>query len=143
MPNHFKPNSVYVHYPLTIPSENESILKGLGLAEPYNFEKPAYIPTPYNIISYSAAKSILENQKDFHVTWAEGLEVQIGPIGGKFMLAGDKPINTEQRRIMSGALYQTDWRKEVKKFYETTTQRLLEEKTYTVAGSKQVDIVRE
>ncbi|KAI9824597.1 MAG: hypothetical protein M1832_001687 [Thelocarpon impressellum] len=142
-PHHFKGNSVYAHYPLTIPSENEKILTDLGRVDRYDFGKPANIPVPINVTSYSAAKAILENQKDFHVTWAEGLEAQIGPPGGRFMLAGDEPSHATQRGLMDKALHHPDWRKEVKEFYETMTLKLLNEKSYKIAGINQVDIVRD
>jgi linoleate 8R-lipoxygenase/9,12-octadecadienoate 8-hydroperoxide 8R-isomerase len=32
-PNNFKPNSVYVHFPMVIPSENRKILESLGTAD--------------------------------------------------------------------------------------------------------------
>ncbi|KAI9804221.1 MAG: hypothetical protein M1825_001623 [Sarcosagium campestre] len=143
LPHNFKPNSVYAHYPLTIPSENEKILQGLGRSAQYDFERPSRITPHINITSYSAAKSILENQKDFHVTWFEGLEAQIDKPGGDFMLSGDTPFHHKQREIMDKAIYPTSWRQEVKKFYEQTTLRLLKEKSYQIAGVNQVDIVRD
>lgn len=142
-PNHFRPNSIYAHFPLTVPSMNQEILTGLGHVDDYSFDRPTFVPHPYNITSYSTAKSILENQKDFHVTWNEGLEAQIGPIGGRFMLAGDKPLHAQQRCLMDKALHRVDWKEEVKGFYEDITLKLLREKSYTIAGCHQVDIIRE
>ncbi|KAI9838713.1 MAG: hypothetical protein M1838_004543 [Thelocarpon superellum] len=142
-PNHFRPDSVYAHYPFTIPSENKKILTDLGRAEQYTYDRPSYVPPPLNITSYSTAKAILEDQTRFHVTWGEGLEAQIGPIGGEFMLAGDAPVNATSRHLMSDALYRTDWRKEVKEFYENITTKLLKEKSHKIAGVNQVDIVRD
>jgi hypothetical protein len=41
-PAHFKPNSVYAHYPFTIPKEMERVLKdpAVGEADKYDFTRP-------------------------------------------------------------------------------------------------------
>jgi cytochrome P450 len=122
---------------------NESILTGLQRADRYHFGRPTLIPEPTPITSYTTAKAILQNQKDFAVTWGEGLEVQIGAPGGRFMLSGDGPVHASNRCMMDKALHRDNWRDSVKTFYEKMTLKLLKQKSYKIAGTNQVDIVRE
>lgn len=103
-PSHFKPNSVYAHYPvrnrwstheaeyllkhpqMTIPSENRKILRNLGRESHYSWDRPAFIPPRINITSYIGAKTVLEQQRDFRVTWGATLAELMGDGGAKFML---------------------------------------------------------
>jgi linoleate 10R-lipoxygenase len=142
-PAHFKQNSVYVHYPLTIPSENKKILTDLGRAGQYSWDKPAFIPPRINITSYVGAKCVLEDQQKFKVMWGEGFEFLMGKEGLNFMLSGDTPHNAKQRKVMGESLYRDEWHRQVKDFYEYITLCLLKEKSYKLAGVNQVDVIRE
>lgn len=142
-PNYFKPNSIYAHYPMTIPSENKVIMKNLGRESHYCWDRPAFIQPRVNLTSYEAAKLILEDQKNFHVTWREATGFLFGKGGFDFMLSGDTPFHTRQREIMDKALYRDQWHKQVKEFYEYITLKLLHEKSCQIAGVNQVDITRE
>lgn len=146
-PNHFKPNSVYAHFPLVIPSKNEEILAKLGIAEQYSWDKPGRIPPLTFITSYTAAKTILDNQTDFKVTWGEAIKFLMQhdrhPYGTDFMLSGDDPVGARSREMMGKALYRDKWHQEVKMFYEDITLQLLRQKSYKIAGVNQVDIVRD
>ncbi|KAL1964166.1 hypothetical protein VTN77DRAFT_7254 [Rasamsonia byssochlamydoides] len=142
-PNHFKPNSIYAHYPMTIPSENKVIMKNLGRESHYSWDRPAFIPPRVNLTSYEAAKRILEDPKNFRVTWGEATGFLFGKGGLDFMLSGDTPFHTRQREIMEKALYRDQWHKHVKEFYEDITLHLLHEKSCQIAGINQVDITRD
>lgn len=146
-PMHFAPNSVYAHFPLVIPSENLEILSGLGISEKYSWDKPRRVDQPVFINSYSACKSILENEKLFTVTWGEAIEFLMQDNGCSFgknvMLAGDGAANYSSRHIMGRALYYGPWEDEVKSFYENITLKLLHKNAYKIAGVNQVDIVRD
>ena len=142
-PNHFKADSVYAHYPMVIPSENAKILKNLKRDHLFNFDRPEYIPERINITSYGAAKYILENQNRYRVTWGEGLTAVLGELGGKFMLAGDEKLHAQQRKCMAVQLYRPDWKPDVKAFYATMSEKLLAQKSHSVGGLTQVDIVRD
>ncbi len=85
-PNHFKPDSVYAHYPMTIPSENKKILKNLGRMRVYSYDRPQFIPPRVNIITYNGAKDVLEQQDIFKVTWGGTLTELMGEGGSHFML---------------------------------------------------------
>jgi linoleate 10R-lipoxygenase len=142
-PDHTKPDSIFAHYPMTIPSENKVIMKDLGRESHYTWDRPAFIPPRVNLTSYSAAKLILENQKDFRVTWGPATGFLFGKGGFDFMLSGDTPFHTKQRETMGKALYRDQWHKHVKEFYENITLRLLHDYSCEIAGIHQVDLTRE
>lgn len=118
-------------------------LRDLGRETHYTYERPAYIPPRVNLTSYPAAKIILNNSKDFRVTWGEATAFLFGKGGWNFMLSGDSEKHTKQRDTMGGCLYHDQWKKQVKEFYEDITIKLLREKSCKIAGVNQVDITRE
>ncbi|KAL2008268.1 hypothetical protein VTN00DRAFT_8250 [Thermoascus crustaceus] len=142
-PQYFKPDSIYAHYPMTIPSENRVIMKSLGREADYSYDRPALIPPRIFLTSYQGAKLILDNAKDFRVTWGEATGYIFGKGGFDFMLSGDTAFHAKQRETMSKSLYRDQWRKHVKEFYEDITLRLLHEKSCKIAGINQVDITRD
>src|SRR4051794_12258386 len=115
-PSHFKANSVYVHYPLTIPLENRKILTELGRAHHYSWDRPDFIPSRINITSYAGAKYVLENPQRFKIAWGEGFEFLMGDDGLNFMLSGDSPYHAKQRQTMEKSLYRDQWHQQVKDF---------------------------
>jgi linoleate 10R-lipoxygenase len=142
-PNHFEPDSIYAHYPMTIPSENAVIMKDLGRYHEYSWDKPALIPPRINLTTYMGAKYVLERSDDFHVMWTKGFEHAMGKSSLRFMLAGDTSQHKKQREVMSKSLYRENWHQAVKDFYEYQTLKLLKEKSCKIAGINQVDITRE
>ncbi|KAI1960198.1 hypothetical protein LOZ58_003917 [Ophidiomyces ophidiicola] len=142
-PNHFKPDSIYAHYPMTIPGENRKIFTDLGRVHHYSWDKPAFIPPRVNITSYTGAKIVLKNAKDFRVTWGEATGLLFGKEGLNFMLSGDSPKHGKQRQVMGKALYQDHWKQQVKDFYEDITIQLLKQKSCKIAGVNQIDITRD
>jgi linoleate 10R-lipoxygenase len=139
-PHHIKPNSIYVHYPMTVPSENKNIMKDLGRELHYSWDRPALIPPTVDLKSYPAAKVILESKKDFRATWGEATGYVFGKGGPD---SGDSSSHTKQLEDMSKVLPGDQWRKHVKDFYEEITLALLHEKSCKIAGINQVDITRE
>ncbi|KAF2839651.1 hypothetical protein M501DRAFT_1015746 [Patellaria atrata CBS 101060] len=142
-PNHFKPNSVYAHYPLTVPSEMETVLKDLGKHHLYNYEEPKAQGHQHVVLTAKAVKSTLENQETFKVPWTEAILYLMGESAKNFSLAGDLPANTASRNLVGKALYTTKWDREVKEFYEHVTLKLLKQKSYKLAGVNQIDIIRD
>ena len=128
---------------MTIPSENKVIMKELGREADYSWDLPAFVPPRVNFTSYSAAKYILKDQKDFRVTWGEAMGFVFGKYGLDFMLSGDDQRHAKQREIMKKAFYRDDWHRQVKEFYEDITLRLLHQNSCKIAGKNQVDITRE
>ncbi|KAL9107982.1 MAG: hypothetical protein Q9227_007197 [Pyrenula ochraceoflavens] len=147
LPYNFRPESVYAHFPLTIPSENQKILRALGKDNEYNWDKPASLPRPIIITSQSACQEILTNQRCFRLTWGKNIELlveQNGKCYGRdFMLAGDRPANSESREKFRPCMYHKHWESQIRRFYEETTLDLLRQHSYPVGGVNQVDIVRD
>lgn len=155
LPNNFKPNSVYVHYPMTVSAEMKTVLQDLGKADKYDFERPAPIPQPKLVFSYDAAQKIFMDPDNFKLTWGAAMEFLMGPRAGNFMLAGDKAVNADSRKLMEKAMYMgkssrekqpsrdDPWLQQVRAFYETKTEQLLKQKSYKLAGVHEVDIIRD
>lgn len=154
LPNNFEPNSVYAHYPLTVPSEMKTVLTDLRKANKYTFERPGTIPAPRMVFSYAAAVQVTEDQEAFKVTWGKAIEFLMGPAAKNFMLAGDEKPNADSRRLMENAMYMGPysrsipkgneaWLEQVRKFYEEITPKLLKQKSYNLGGVNQVDIIRD
>ncbi|RAQ99836.1 heme peroxidase [Stemphylium lycopersici] len=142
-PQHFKYNSVYAHYPLTIPSAMQTALKDLKKDHLYDFSKPTATPHPHLIKEYKLATEIMKDQSTFKVVWGKAMEYIMGPAAADFMLAGDGPKNTSSRKMMSKALYISEWDKEVRNYYTLKTRELLKEKGAKIADFNQVDIIRD
>lgn len=142
-PQHYKPDSIYAHYPMTIPSENRNIMKNLGRESHYSYERPEFTPPRVNLVSYPNVKLVLDQQKDFHVVWGDATAFVFGKGGYDFMLSGDTSFHSKQRETMSKALYRENWHKAVKEFYQDITLQLLQDKSCKVANTNQVDITRE
>lgn len=142
-PQHFKQNSVYVHYPLTIPSAMEETLKDLKKDHLYDFTKPELAPKTHHIEEYALATKIMKDQSTFKVTWGAAMEYIMGPAAKDFMLAGDGPKNASSRAMVSKALYVSNWDKEVRNYYSAKTKELLASKSVKIADFTQVDIIRD
>ncbi|KAF2708502.1 heme peroxidase [Pleomassaria siparia CBS 279.74] len=142
-PQHFAQNSVYAHYPLTIPSAMKEALTDLGKDKLYNFEKPKYTPPPHFVYEYKTATTLMANKDLWKVSWGKAMEYLMGPAAQDFMLAGDGPKNAKSREMMSRALYVSKWDQEVKNFYTHKTRQLLKEKSAKIADFHQVDIIRD
>ena len=157
LPNNYDPASAYVHYPFTVPHGQDGmhdVLKRLGKDKLYNFEIPRSIAQPKVIFSYKAADEILHNQKAFKVTWGAAMEFLQGPVAKNYMLAGDGPKNDESRKLIEKDLFlgsssraipsgHEPWLRAVRTYYENITTKLLRDKSYSLAGTKQVDIIRD
>jgi linoleate 10R-lipoxygenase len=142
-PHHFQQNSIYAHYPMTVPSENRKIMQTLGREAHYNYDRPGFIPLRINLTSYIGAKYMLERPQEFNVTWGAATGFVMGKGGFDFMLSGDTPFHAQQKQIMSKALYKNRWQIAVKTFYEHITLQLLHDYSAKVAGVNQVDITRD
>ncbi|PWW77608.1 heme peroxidase [Tuber magnatum] len=141
-PNHFKFNSIYAHYPLTIPEENHKIHTALNTVDQFDFERPVYTPLRIPISSYRATKQILCDAENFKVTWGAGFDFIMR---ADFMLSGDKPSNSGQKQFVSERLYLggVDWKQQIRQFYEEVTKKLIRKKAYSLGDTYQVDAVRD
>ena len=142
-PNHFKPNSIYAHYPMVIPSETEKIQKDLKRAHLFDFSRPTRIHPHLEVNTYSAAKDVLENTGAYRSTWHGELQRLLVSTGSKVTLSGDSMHHDSQRHAAHQELYTSDIHDHVKEFYRKTTERLLAENSYSLGDHKFVDLVRD
>ncbi|OJD23853.1 hypothetical protein ACJ73_04793 [Blastomyces percursus] len=133
LPDYFKPDSIYAHYPMTVPRVNKEIFAKLGRQSHYSWDRPALQPPRIDLTSYISARTILENAKDFRVTWE-------GTFG---LFPGSKSFNETQIKAMEEVFAQDSWRETVKKFYRDITQKLLKQNSVKIAGINQIDITRD
>lgn len=144
-PNHFKYNSIYAAFPLTIPPENEKIFTALGHADDFDYTRPKFMRPRVAIGSYAATKMILNDTKNFKVTWGTGFDyIMEAP----FMLSGDGPKFSCIRKYVGDRFYgegNIDWKAQIKSFYRDITTKLIRKKSYQIAGADcfQVDAVRD
>ncbi|KAF9893021.1 hypothetical protein FE257_012432 [Aspergillus nanangensis] len=127
-PNYFKPDSIYAHYPMTIPTENRNIMKNLGRESHYSYDRPKFTPPHVNLTSYANVKLALEQEKDFRVLWSGISPLAPAKSGGDHW---SKALNNDK------------WRKNIKDFYQDITVQLLNQKSCKLAGIRQVDITRD
>ncbi|KAE8168156.1 heme peroxidase [Aspergillus tamarii] len=142
-PQYFKQNSIFAHYPMTIPSENRDIMRSLGREEEFSWDRPSYTPPRTMIFDYTNVRRILEDSSNFRVVWDEATGYVFGKGGYDFMLSGDSPFHANQRRIMKESLYRSQWHEAVKDFYLEITEQLLSEKSCRVGNVNQIDISRD
>lgn len=152
-PNHFVNNSIYAHFPLVTPPENEKILESLGTRSQYSWEAPRAHPPPVMIKSHKACTQILSDNKSFKVVWGEAITSltrndDVPGIGANFCLSGDRTTNRCNRDFVQKCLYPNKWEDDVKVFLTATSVRLMRENGYPVSKTPEertyeVDIVRD
>lgn len=138
-PNHFANNSVYAHFPLVTPAENGKILKGLGKASQYSWERPRRRYDLAIIRSYKTCTQVLSNQQDFKVTWGEAINFLSKKSDGRvlaneFCLAGDGSANASNHDHIHKCLYPRKWDSDINTFFAVTTDRLVKQHSHSVAS---------
>ncbi|KAI8964322.1 linoleate diol synthase [Daldinia sp. FL1419] len=142
-PNHFKGDSVYAHYPMVVPSETKMILTNLGRVQHFNYDRPSFVPPRVNIMTSIGAQHVHENQDKYTSMNEEGLSFLMGRRENRFLHSGNPSFHDTMKNVTQGQLHDADWNSYVKGFYSHTTDRLIKEKTYKLAGQNFIDIVRD
>lgn len=142
-PQHFKPNSIYAHHPMTIPSENRVIMKDLGRESHYSWDRPTRQQDRVMIQNYHGVRQVVEDKIKYNTMVADAFEYIMGKPGRDFMLSGDTEFHAKQKQVMAKAIYHDQWKKDIKSFYEYITMRLFKEKSVKIAGINQVDLTRD
>lgn len=127
----------------SVPSETKIILTNLGRVDNFSFDRPSFIQERVEITTYGGAKHVLENQDKYKVIWNEGLSFLMGAGGGRFLPSGDTAAHGRQPKFMHDQLLQGNWRSHFKSFFAQITDQLIQEKSYKLAGTNFVDIVRD
>lgn len=142
-PNHFKPNSIYAHMPMTTPEENRKIMRHLGRESHYSWDRPQRQPGRVLVQGYKGVKQVLEDATTFKVVNLEPFKYLYGEPANRFMLCGDGQFFTQQKQVMAKALYHDKWHAQIRDFYEYITLKLLRQHSKKIAGVNQVDMTRE
>lgn len=122
LPNNFRHNSIYAHFPMVVPVENSKIMADLGLHNKYDFAMPRPGICPVKITSYITCRSVLTNRTSFSMADAYD----------------ERSVGGSQ---INDSLYLEHWRSQVASFCEQIITKLLQERSYTLAGVQYVDLV--
>ncbi|OLN89044.1 Linoleate diol synthase [Colletotrichum chlorophyti] len=147
-PNSFQQNSIYAHFPFTVPSENKKILDSIDRSYLYSWEEPKLRTPMIPILSHKAVSDILYNQTDFKVIWGDAIRHLVAQPGKdyskNFCLSGDGKANAMNRTVVRKALISGPWEQEVFKWYTHMTPRLIKQHSFPyVKGKREVDVVRD
>ncbi|ESZ96233.1 hypothetical protein SBOR_3391 [Sclerotinia borealis F-4128] len=151
-PNYFQGNSIYAHFPFVTPQVNLEIQKSLGREGLYSWEVPKKKGELLKVDSWEECKGILEDSVNWKVTWGPAigfLTSQSTTASSKtktpetippFCLAGDAPVNTTSRSLITSSFYDLptgghghkndkenpDWLSSITQFYTDNTADLFE-----------------
>ncbi|KAI0018620.1 linoleate diol synthase [Xylariomycetidae sp. FL0641] len=128
-PGHFRPDSVYAHYPMCIPSETKQILTNLSRAADFSFARPAPLPPRAAIATHGGAAYVLDNPGKYQATFYPALS--------SLLNLNPSPSTAQQTRL----LYPPAWRAQAKAFSARTASALLAAGTATLTGTRFVDAV--
>ncbi|AEO59650.1 hypothetical protein MYCTH_2094824 [Thermothelomyces thermophilus ATCC 42464] len=140
-PHHFKYNSVYAHYPMVVPAETQKILKDLKRDHLFDFSRPTRIAQDVECTSVEAARRVFASPDKYKPSWHASVDA-LAP-EGKSKLSADAAIHDRHRREVSQPLATADFVSQVKAFYATVTEQLLDSQSYHLGGLKLADLVRD
>ncbi|KAH6616000.1 heme peroxidase [Chaetomium sp. MPI-SDFR-AT-0129] len=140
-PNHYKHNSVYAHYPMVVPSENEKILKDLKRDHLFDFSRPTRIKPDTEASSVESAQRVFANPEKYEAAWHAGIDALTPK--GKSKLSGNAATHDKHRSETSKPLVTPELLTAVKKFYGDLTDELLSSQGYKLADLRMADLVRD
>lgn len=105
-PNHIQKNSIYAHYPLVNPGENEVLQTTLGHHDKYSYRKPEYRPVVNDTLDQSSSTPLLAARTGVqkvqqNMTFAEAVMKN-----GKWKAITEKFYTTELTRKWKNDRYQ-------------------------------------
>ncbi|KAJ4291264.1 hypothetical protein N0V88_006265 [Collariella sp. IMI 366227] len=137
-PHHFKYNSVYAHYPMVVPSETEKILKDLKRDHLFDFSRPTRLRRETEVSSFDGRQRVFANPERYKASWFTNIQA----LQPKAKLPGDATVHDTRRREVNEPLVSAEFVLRVKAFYRKVTEQLLSGHSYTLAGHRMVDVVR-
>lgn len=132
LPNDFSKNSIYVHYPLVIPAENQVILRELKRDSLYSFICPTSKPPALFKPSAGLASTAMADSSQFDSPWSSRARAFGGPTGKAAASASS---------FADAFMADDKWKGIVTKYYTETLERLWIEKQYQLGGQQQIDLV--
>ncbi|QDS73559.1 hypothetical protein FKW77_001022 [Venturia effusa] len=141
-PQHFRPNSIYAHYPMTVPSEMESVMTTLGRHDQYSYDKPERVPETHVAFSGAAVQALASDTDSFRVTWGGSMEYLISPNQKNFMATNVKGSSIHSQ-VLKTITADPKWDPTVRKYFEDKTATMIAKKAYKLANLTQVDMIRD
>lgn len=144
-PHHFKDNSIYAHFPFVIPDENRLIQRSLKREGKYSWEKPTPAPQLVVIKSYTRIKKILNDLENWKYIGGHDISYPTSLSGIELFLSGESLANDSPISMLKRKISCNDIEKEVRKFFQETTEKLLDDHRFKIPGENgyEVDIVRD
>ncbi|KAI1148496.1 linoleate diol synthase [Nemania diffusa] len=142
-PNHFKRNSAYAHYPMCVPGETQKILTNLGRVQDFNFDRPSAQDKPVTVTTCGGAKHILKNPDKYKVNWNKSLAELMEFSHPSSTASSDSAFHVGKQNCMHDQLYRGEWTSHLKTFIAETTDKLVQEKSYKLAGNTFLDVVKD
>lgn len=141
-PQYFRANSIYAHYPMTIPSEMESVMTTLKRHDQYIYTKPERMPETHVAFSGAAVKTLASDTESFRVTWGGSMEYLISPDQKNFMSTNIKAASIHSQ-VLKTITADPKWDPTIRKYFEDKTANLIATKAYKLANLTQVDMIRD
>ncbi|KAI0116392.1 heme peroxidase [Nemania sp. FL0031] len=147
LPGWFPYNSVAVMQPMYTKKANAAIAKELGTLDQFTLDDPKPPATPVVVTTCASVRTVLNNPKQYVVPWVPPLNALFP--GKKdfswFMLAGDAPVNFQERANMVKALKKIpNLKTAIHDFVAQVGSELIQKETFTLKeGLNQIDFIRD
>jgi hypothetical protein len=124
---------------------NEEIAREIGTIGQFTLADPAPPPVPVILTKHSTITKVLKDQANFRVPWIKWLnDIAPGRTFNSAMLAGDLPMNTAQRNLVTDIMFSPA---EFMQLFSATAmsvgRELIDRETLNLKSLDQIDIVRE
>lgn len=134
LPNSYRRDSIYAHYPMVVPEENKLILTSLKKANLYSFEKPVQVAAPAKLASSGAYELMMSDVYAFRSPWHPE----------SFMVGHRVGWMSKQSPVVASTLLESDGLADTtKKFYSSVIAQSIKDEAYELAGQEQVDIIHD
>ncbi|OJD36254.1 fatty acid oxygenase [Diplodia corticola] len=142
-PGFYRANSTYALYPFNTPERMRELFTKHGFPHniELNYSPPKFIGPPVPVVTWKGVVDVLHDQQRFKVPWGKHTSQLTGH---DYMLSGDKPANSKQRREVEEAMNRpSDSLAEVRSFYENITRDLIRKNKRKLGNFYQIDIVKD
>lgn len=145
LPGWFPYNSLHTTQPMFTRKMNEEIAREIGTIDQFSLADPAPPPVPVILTKHSTVTKVLKDQANFRVPWIKWLnDIAPGRTFNGAMLAGDLPMNTAQRNLVTDIMFSPA---EFMQLFSATAMsvgmELIDRETLNLKSLDQIDIVRE
>lgn len=126
-----------------VPGETQKILTNLGRVQDFNFDRPSAQDKPVTVTTCGGAKHILKNPDKYKVNWNKSLAELMEFSHPSSTASSDSAFHVGKQNCMHDQLYRGEWTSHLKTFIAETTDKLVQEKSYKLAGNTFLDVVKD